>query len=237
MSELVQYELDGSVARVRLDDGKVNALSIAMLGALHEALDRAEEDRAVALLSGRPGCFSAGFDRQVFGEGQGPLLEMLTLGARLAERVMCFPRPVVVACSGHAVAAGAFLALAADVRIGAEGPFHIGLNEVRIGLTVPWFAIELARGRLAPAHFDAAVIGARMYDPAEAVTAGFLDRTAPAEQLEQASMAAAIELAGLNAGAHAATKLRAREQTLARLRTAIERELTTASVQAALAPS
>lgn len=235
MSELVQYELDGAIAAVTIDDGKLNVFSIAMLNALHGALDRAEHDGAVVLLRGRAGCFSAGFDMNVFGEGPEPILEMLTLGATLAERVLSFMRPVLVACSGHAIAAGAFLPLAADVRIGADGPFRIGLNEVKIGLTVPSFAIELARGRLVPAHFDAAVVGARMYDPAGAVEAGFLDRVVAVDELDEASHEAAAALAELNGPAHAATKLRARGETLGRLRGAIEAELTAANLQSALA--
>jgi enoyl-CoA hydratase len=235
MSELVHYELDGAIASIAIDDGKLNVFSIAMLNALHSALDRAESDGAVVLLRGREGCFSAGFDMKVFGEGPEPILEMLTLGATLAERVLSFPRPVLVACSGHAIAAGTFLPLAADVRIGIDGPFRIGLNEVAIGLTVPSFAIELARGRLAPAHFDAAVVGARMYDPAGAVEAGFLDRVVAADELDEASLAAAAALAQLNGPAHAATKLRARAGTLARLRAAIDGELTATNLQAALA--
>jgi enoyl-CoA hydratase len=235
MSGLVDYKLDGAVATIALDDGKLNVFSIPMLQALHAALGDAERDGAVVVLRGREGCFSAGFDMNVFGAGPEPILEMLTLGATLAERVLSFPRPVLVACSGHAIAAGAFLPLAADVRIGVDGPFRIGLNEVRIGLTVPSFAIELARGRLAPAHFDAAVVGARMYEPAGAVTAGFLDRVVAADELEATSLAAAVALAELNGRAHAATKLRARGETLDRLRAAIEDELTAANLQAALA--
>jgi enoyl-CoA hydratase len=235
MSGLVDYKLDGAVATIALDDGKLNVFSIAMLQALHAALSDAEDDGAVVVLRGREGCFSAGFDMNVFGAGPEQILEMLTLGATLAERVLSFARPVLVACSGHAIAAGAFLPLAADVRIGVDGPFQIGLNEVRIGLTVPSFAIELARGRLAPAHFDAAVVGARMYDPAGAVTAGFFDRVVPATELEQASLAAAAGLAELNGAAHAATKRRARAEALVRLRAAIESELTAANLQAALA--
>jgi enoyl-CoA hydratase len=235
MSEPVQYELNGAIATVTIDDGKLNVFSIAMLNALHGALDRAEHDGAVVLLRGRERCFSAGFDMNVFAEGPEPILEMLTLGATLAERVLSFARPVLVACSGHAIAAGTFLPLAADVRIGVDGPFQIGLNEVKIGLTVPSFAIELARARLAPAQFDAAVVGARMYDPAGAAEAGFLDRVVAVDELDSTSLAAAAALAELNGPAHAATKLRARADTLARLRDAIESELTAASLQAALA--
>jgi len=225
-TEPVDYELDDGIATISLDDGKVNALSIGTLRALHGALDRAEQDRAVTIVRGREGYLSAGFDLKVFGEGVEPVLEMLTLGATLAERLLSLPTPVVLACSGHAVAAGSFLALSADARIGADGPFQIGLNEVKIGLTVPWFAIELARHRLAPAHFDAAVVSARMYGPQEAMTAGFLDRVVPAEGLGEAALKTARTLSQLDRRAHAASKLRAREDTLKRLRAAIETELT-----------
>jgi enoyl-CoA hydratase len=233
--EAVGYELQDGIATISLDDGKVNALSIETLSALHDALDRAAQDRAVTILRGREGCLSAGFDLKVFGEGVEPALEMLTLGATLAERLLSFATPVVLACSGHAVAAGSFLALSADTRIGADGPFRIGLNEVAIGLTVPWFAIELARHRLAPAHFDAAVTSARMYGPQEAVTAGFLDRVVPAEQLDATAQEAARMLSELDMRAHAASKLRAREDALRRLRAAIETELTVEGLGAAQA--
>jgi enoyl-CoA hydratase len=226
MANLVGYDLDGRIATVTLDDGKVNALSIPMLTELHAALDQATSDEAVVLVTGREGMFSAGFDLKTFASGIEPTVEMLRLGATLAERVLAFPTPVVVAASGHAIAAGSFLPLAADARIGADGPFRIGLNEVQIGLTVPWFAIELARQRLHPAHFDRAVVNATMYDPAGAVAAGFLDRVVGPGELHDAGLAAANELAGLNAAAHAATKLRARAGALRAIRAAIESELT-----------
>jgi enoyl-CoA hydratase len=233
----VSYELDGQIATITLDDGKVNALSVETLRALHEALAQAERDEAVTILQGRAGCFSAGFDMSCFGEGVERVVEMLTLGATLCERVLAFARPVVLACSGHAIAAGSFLALSADARIGAQGQFRIGLNEVQIGLTVPWFAIELARARLVPAHFDAAVLSARMYGPQEALAAGFLDRIVPVEQLREASLQTARALAGLDMRAHVASKLRVRGEQLKRLRAAIESELTPAGLQAAQAPA
>lgn len=233
MSSLATYELDGRIATITLDDGKVNALSIAMLQAIHAALDRAERDGAVVIITGRTGTFSAGFDLRVFATDVEQVLEMLTLGATLSERVLGFPTPVVVACSGHAIAAGTFLPLAADARIGAEGPFRIGLNEVRIGMTVPWFAIELARHRLHPTHFDRAVVSAEMYAPSDAVAAGFLDRVVEPGDLAAAARAAADDLAELNPAAHAATKLRARGDALRALRSGIERELTPEAFAAA----
>lgn len=226
MTDLANYEHDERIATITIDDGKVNALSIPMLRAIHAALDQAERDRAVVVLTGRENYLSAGFDLKVFTAGVDAVLEMLNLGATLVERVLSFPRPVVLACSGHAIAAGSFLTLAADVRIGVDGPFRIGLNEVKIGLTVPWFAIELARYRLNPPHFDRAVVNAFIYSPDEAVQAGFIDRVVSASELRSSSLQVASELAELNSDAHAATKLRARASALKAIRSGIEDELT-----------
>jgi enoyl-CoA hydratase len=238
MTELASYELDGRIATITMDDGKVNAFSIDMLRAVHAAFDRAEEDGAVVVLTGREGYFSAGFDLKVFTGGDPDrVVEMLRLGATLAERVLSFATPVIVACTGHAIAAATFVSLAADVRIGVEGPYRLGLNEVQIGLTVPWFAIELARQRLTPAQFDRAVVTAAMYSPAEAADAGFLDRVVAPEELRAASLQAAEALAGLNAAAHTATKLRVRAGALTAIRAAIESELTVAALTGAQAPT
>ena len=236
--QLTRYALDDAgVATIALDDGKVNAFSVPMLRSLHAALDRAERDDAIVVLAGRDGCFSAGFDLKTFAAGQEQVLEMLTLGARLSERLLSFPRPVIVAASGHAVAAGAFTLLAADVRIGVDGPFNVGLNEVRIGLTMPWFVVALARGRLHPAHFDAAVVRAQMYSPADAVAAGFLDRVVAASELRAAAAETAAALAQLDARAYSATKLRARGELIERVRAAIDDEMTPAALAGAQAPA
>jgi enoyl-CoA hydratase len=225
MTELASYELEGRIASIAIDDGKVNAFSIPMLEAIHAALDQAEADDAVVILGGREKYFSAGFDLKVFQEEPERVVEMLTLGARLCERILSFPTPVLVACSGHAIAAGSFLPLAADLRIGVDGPFKLGLNEVQIGLTVPLFVVELARQRLAPVHFNRALVTATMYDPHEAVAAGFLDRVVSAKELRGVSHEAAEQLATLDPDAHKATKLRVRADALEAVRAAIDTEL------------
>jgi enoyl-CoA hydratase len=238
MTELVTYERDERIATITMDDGKVNAFSIPMLEAVHAAFDQAERDGTIVVLTGREGYFSAGFDLKVFGGGDvQQVIEMLTLGATLAERILGFATPVITACPGHTVAAGAFMALAADMRIGIDGPYRIGLNEVKIGLTVPWFVIELARQRLQPPHFSRAVVSATMYGPAEAITAGFLDQVVPADELRAASLAAAATLAELNPQAHTATKLRARGDSLKAIRAAIETELTLEGLGGAQPPA
>lgn len=222
MSQRVTYEQQGAVATITMDDGKVNVLSAQMLRELAEALDRAEAEQAIVVLTGRAGCFSAGFDLAVLRGGGAPAHELLNAGFELAERVLSFPTPVVVACSGHAVAMGTFLLLSGDVRIGAAGPYKFTANEVAIGMTVPHAALVILRHRLTPAHFDRAAVLADVYSPDTAVEAGFLDRVVPAGELLQTALETAVALGQLDLPSHAATKLRAREQTLDALRAAIE---------------
>jgi len=226
MERLVTYERSGSVARITMDDGKVNVMSPAMLGALHDAFDRARSDEAIVVLTGRERGFSAGFDLRVFARADADEIHsMLKLGAELALRLLSFPTPIVVACNGNAYPMGAFLMLASDVRIAADGPFKIGLNEVAIGLTVPRFAIELARQRLTPPYFHRVVIG-EMFAPREAALAGYVDRVVPPEELQGAADRAAGALTAINLPAHAATKLRVRGPAIAAIRSAIDEEIT-----------
>jgi enoyl-CoA hydratase len=226
MNPLVSYTLESSIATLTMDDGKVNALSPRMQADLGHALDRAASDRAVVVLTGREGVFSAGFDLQVLTGGKPEAFEMVRGGFELAHRLLSFPFPVVIACPGHAVAMGAFLLLSGDHRIGASGAFKLMANEVAIGLTMPRSAIEICRQRLAPAALQRVLNLSAPYAPDSAVAAGFLDAVVPAAELHAAAMTAAAALAKLNMTAHAATKLRLRETTLAALRAAIDADAT-----------
>lgn len=218
----VTYDIDGSIATITMDDGKVNALSLQMLGELNAAFDRAEADGAVVVFSGRPERFSAGFDLPVLRAGGDDALDMLRGGFELAARLLSFPTPVVIACTGHAVAMGVFLLLSGDYRVGAAGPYKITANEVAIGLTMPRAAVEICRQRLKPAQFTRAVLLAETFAPGEAVDAGFLDRAVPAAEVRDAARSTAETLAALDMNAHASSKLRARDELLRTLAAAIE---------------
>lgn len=220
MSDGTTYLLEDGIATIVMDDGKVNALSLEMLVDLGGQLDRAEADGALVLLAGNRRVFSAGFDLRCE-PTRWP--EMLEAGARLAERLLAFPRPVIAACTGPAVAMGAFLLLSVDHRVGVEGDHAIGLNEVAIGLTLPWFGVELARHRLTPAYFDRCTVTGAILGPPEAQAAGFLDRVVPAGDLHFAALAAARELASIDRASHAATKLRVRARVLEDVRDGIAR--------------
>jgi enoyl-CoA hydratase len=222
VTDLLSYELNDSVATITLDDGKVNILSPQMLSDVNGALDRAEADDAIVVLAGRPGVFSAGFDLKILRAGGDEALAMLRAGFELAARVLSFPKPVVIACSGHAIAMGVFLLLSGDYRVGAAGPYKITANEVAIGLTMPRTAVEICRQRLAPAHFNRATVIAEVYDPGTAVAAGFLDRVVGAAELAGTARDVAVQLRTLDMDAHTATKLRARNKALAAVRMAID---------------
>ncbi|TBV05874.1 crotonase/enoyl-CoA hydratase family protein [Stutzerimonas kirkiae] len=222
MSELVAYRLEDGVATLTLNNGRVNALSPAVFDELNAALDRAEQDRAVVVLRGQPGVLSGGYDLKVMNAGPQQAVALVTRGSSFSRRLLAHPYPVVVACSGHAIAKGAFLLLSGDYRIGVDGAFRIGLNEVQIGMTMHQAGIELARDRLRGSAFQRAVINAELFEPRTALEAGFFDRLVPVEDFEDAVREAAAQLKGLNMLAHRNTKLKVRQALLEALDQAIE---------------
>lgn len=222
MSELISYQLEDGIATLTLANGKVNAISPDVIAAFNAALDRAEQDRAVVIVTGQPGILSGGYDLKVMTSGPQNAVALVAAGSTLARRMLAHPYPVIVACPGHAVAKGAFILLSADYRIGVEGPFNIGLNEVQIGMTMHHVGIELARDRLRKSAFHRSVINGEMFDPQGALDAGFLDKVVPAEQLQDAARAAALQLKKINMTAHRNTKLKVRKALLETLDAAIE---------------
>jgi enoyl-CoA hydratase len=225
MSDAVRFELENDVCRIRIDDGKANALSPERLDAIAEGVERAGKEAKAVLLIGRPGRFSAGFDLGVLRQGGREAAEgMVRKGMELCLQLRESPLPIVAACSGHALAMGAVLLMAADERIGVRGDWKIGLNETAIGLTLPRTAVEIARERLSQRHFERAVVAAEIYAPEGAVAAGFLDRLVDAGSLEAAALERASLLAALPAHAFRDNKRRALEAALTRIRTAFEHD-------------
>ena len=222
MTQLVSYRADGRVATITMDDGKVNVLSPAMQAAIGAALDRAEADGMVVLLTGRPGILSAGFDLTVLRAGGDPAQQMVRGGFELAVRLLSFPAPVVIACPGHAIAMAAFLLLSADYRLGADGPYKITANEVSIGLEIPQAAIEICRQRLTPAAHSRALLLSEVFGPGQGLLAGWLDRVVPAADLAGAAADLAAGLAQLDPVAHAASKQRLRGPVAAAVAAALE---------------
>lgn len=222
---IVQHAQQGDVAVLRLDDGKANAVSHAMIAELRTSLDRAERESRAVLLVGRPGRFSAGFDLSEMSKGQAAVRDLVTEGAEILLRLLTFPRPVVAACTGHALAAGALMLLSCDLRIGASGSFKLGLNEVAIGMTPPLFMGELARHRLSQRLLVRATTLAEIFTPEGAVEAGYLDQVVSADALEAEALAATQRLSALPDPAFRNAKLRERGEVAHRIREGLEADM------------
>ena len=222
MSDLVSYHLDDGIATLTLNNGKVNAISPDVIAAFNAALDQAEKDRAVVIVTGQPGILSGGYDLKVMTASPEAASNLVTQGSTLARRMLSHPFPIIVACPGHAIAKGAFLLLSADYRIGVEGPFNIGLNEVQIGMTMHHAGIELARDRLRKSAFNRSVINAELFNPEGAMQAGFLDQVVSVEALSETARTVATQLKKINMNAHGKTKLKTRKAFLDTLDAAIE---------------
>lgn len=228
----VSYEKQGHVAVLKMDDGKANAIAQAVVDEFNGHLDAIDSDGEVraVLIAGRPGRFSAGFDLSAMTGSQESMRELVTSGGRLAARLLLQPHPVVVACTGHALAMGALLLLAGDHRIGAAGDWKIGLNEVAIGMPMPRWGVELARDRLAPTQLEWRLLLGQTGGPDEAVAAGFLDRVVPADGVLDQAMETATRLAELRTAAVAGTKQRLRSGLVERMLHDMERDLQGVSV-------
>ncbi|QJD59620.1 crotonase/enoyl-CoA hydratase family protein [Pseudomonas sp. gcc21] len=194
------------VAEITLDDGKANALSLAMLEALLKALDEAAAADCAVLISGRPGIFSGGYDRKLIDAGGPECDAMRAAGDRLTMAMLDFPAPLVIASTGHTMAKAAFMLLLADYRIGIDGPFKTGLNEVAIGMTMPDAAMPQARARLNPGWLSRCALQSEILTPQQAVQAGFYDELVSAEQLLDRAREKVQSLARLDRKAYRETR-------------------------------
>ena len=218
MNNRVHYTLQDNIATIRIDDGKRNALSPAVLHELIAALDQAETDRAAIILTGRDSVFSAGFDLKVMKRGGFEAINMLRLGYSLPARILRYPYPVIIACNGHVLAMGVFTMLSADYVIGSRGDFKISANEVAIGMTMPRVAAAMLRHRLVPAAYQRAVTLAEYFDPESALKAGFFDELVDPDALMVRAEALASDATKLDPRAHTVSKRRIRKGLVRKLR-------------------
>lgn len=225
MAELVSYTLENKVAVLQMDDGKANALSREMIDALTAALTRAEEEASAVVLAGRPERFCAGFDLRVMMSGPDNAKQLLRAGSTLLMRLYGATVPLVIACTGHALAGGALVVLTGDYRIGTAGDYRIGLNEVSLGMPVPVLAMELARDRLVKTELVNATLLAQIYNPETAVRAGYLDAIAAPGDVVDKAKAEAARLGALPRSAFKATKTRLRRETIGHITSSLDADM------------
>ncbi len=221
----VRFDEMGDVALITIDDGKANALSHRMLDDLQAAFASAEAETKAVVLAGRPGKFCAGFDLAVMSEGPESARGLLGHGAEFFFQSYMLGIPVVAACTGHALAAGAVILMATDVRIGEDVPAKIGLNEVAIGMALPRFIIEMARDRLSKRHLPGLNL-AKIYEPSGAIDAGYLDEVVAKATSVDRALEVATQLAEtLHGPSFRATRERMRGDAHARFRSTLDADL------------
>ena len=210
----ISLRKEGNISIITIDDGKANVFGVPMTSALSAALDEIDTKEGAVVIEGRDGLYSGGFDLNVINAGDPDAGRKMTLGGvHVALKAFDFPRPIVAAVTGHAVAMGAIFNMGLDWRIGAKGNFKHGLNEIRDGLVLPIFAIELPRFRLNPRLYQQATLNSRMFSPEEAVEAGFLDEVVEPDKVREAAFRKAEELSTLPNPPYAVSKMRDRART------------------------
>ena len=218
----VTLKTDENISIIQMDDGKVNVFSPDMIQNFNDVLDQVPNDKGAMLIIGKEGMFSAGFDLKVMMSSPENAAAMVKSGFELLMRVFTFPRPVVAACSGHAIALGAFLLCSCDHRIGCKGDFKIGANELRNNMIVPTPILELAKFRLIKSHKQRALLNAEMYSIEDAVAPGYLDEIADHDKLFELAMAKAKDLATLAHQQYLQTKKLDQEDVAAKIYSGIE---------------
>jgi enoyl-CoA hydratase len=214
---VVRVERRGDVAIFTLDRPRANAFTPELVGELAAAVADSAEAGAVVLASSAPGLFSAGWDlphlvtrdRQAFEAFVDSYCDLI-------RQVFAFPRPVVAALPGHAIAGGLILAAAADERIAAQGRGEVGLSEVLLGVPVPACLLEIFRHAIGPRATERLAATGENLPFERALSAGLIDRLVPAESLLEEAVARATFLAGRPREAHAAIKGRSRAAAMAR---------------------
>ena len=224
MNEVVHYKSEEHYAMITIVNGKANAISHEVIDGLNQSFDLAEKEQKIVILTGQPGIFSAGFDLKVMTKSAESAKELVQRGSELSLRMLRFSRPIIIACSGHAMAKGAFLLLSADYRIGVDGDFKIGLNEVQIGMAMHHAGVAIAKSRLSEVYLTRCVSNAEIFQPKSALQAGFLDLVVKENELIPTAKAVAEMFGKLHPKAHAETKLKVRKKHLVKIKNAIDKD-------------
>lgn len=194
---MVRREDVNDTAVIRLSHGKVSALDLEFCQAFSSELDTLAAGPASALvITGTGSAFSAGVDLfRVLHGGADYLEQFLPAMERLFRTLLTFPKPVVAAINGHAIAGGCIIAAACDYRIMAEGNGRIGVPELLVGVPFPTLPFEIVRSRVSPANFRQLVLGGKTVPPDEALTLGLVDEIAPIDVLAARGVHAAAQMA------------------------------------------
>jgi len=202
----VKVEPQGDVAVLRLDNGATNAISPLMLDELASAIDVIGRAHGAMVLAGNKKLFSMGFDLPaILSLSRAGMSEFFYKFNRVACQLVTLPLPTVCAMAGHAVAGGNILALTCDYRFAATGK-KIGLNEVQLGVPVPYLADLLLRQIVGPRAANAMLYEGFFMNSDDAHQHGLIDEVCSQETIEERAIQKASALSALPASAFAAIK-------------------------------
>ena len=206
MSTVRTEDHDAGVRLLTLDRPPANAIDEELLADLAAAVDEARRDDAVraVVLTGAGRFLSGGFDLTAPRRDDAARLHDLYRDTHLA--LLELPKPTIAMVQGHAIAGGAVLALACDYRLGLDGDYKIGLNEVAIGASFPRVALEIVRLRLTHARAAELLLGAALYPASQATRLGIVDELLPADQLESTVLRRAARMGAFPRESYAHTK-------------------------------
>lgn len=205
---MIERQVHGEVAVLRLAHGKASALDLELLTALEAALaaEAAAPERAL-VLTGSGSIFCAGVDlKRLLSGGPDYVAAFLPALDRAFERLFFLEKPVVAAINGHAIAGGAVLALAAERRVLARGRALMGTPELRVGVPFPVLALEIVRASLGERAAAELTLCGRNYGAEDALRLGLADELVAPEGLLGRALECAAELAATPAESYALTK-------------------------------
>ena len=224
--KIATLKKEGNVSIITLDDGKANVFSPEMSQQIDECLDQVATEEGCLVITGKEGMFSGGLDLKIIQSGDiERIQEMSSKAFKLLARIFSFPRPVIAACSGHAVALGTFLLCCCDYRIGVKGEFMLGANEMRTNMVIPTPILELIKFRVSNTHKYRAVLGAEMYKLEDSISAGLIDEVVGQDLLMTTVTEKAKDLATMGHPSYSMTKELFIAEPMSKINAAMEEHL------------
>ena len=216
---MIEFKSQAGTAVLTLAHGKANALDIELCEALTARFQELRgSDAKAVVLTGQGKIFSAGVDLKRLSEGGAAYVrQFLPALHKLYATVFHFPKPVVAAINGHAIAGGCVLACCADRRIMANDVGRIGVTELLVGVPFPALAFEIVRFAVPARHLPEFTLSGATYTTDAALDRGWIDEIAEPSELLEDAIAVATELAELSPAAFVQTKKQLRQAVTERM--------------------
>lgn len=213
---MIERTTTDGIVTLRLSHGKVAALDLELLDALALTFNELADSEARAVVfTGTGSSFSAGVDLfRIVDGGREYVDRFFDALARFMLDLFAFPRPLVIAVNGHAIAGGCIFTLCGDYRLMAAGDARIGMPELLVGVPFPASVLEVVRFAIPPQHLQALIYTGRTVKPDEALRLGIIDEVA--DDLSSRAEAVARQFAVLPAEAFRLAKRQLRDQAVSR---------------------